>query len=90
MTNPEPRKDSDAPTENENDVKTPFSVADRWWWSGTFRTVLGVIIAYLQWEPISQGPGNWMNWVMFVIGAAVAIWGIVVLIRDYDEHTKSS
>lgn len=89
MTNPTPRDDSAPENEKEQEQK-PFNVADRWWWSGTFRAVLGVVIAYLQWGPISEGIANWMNWVMVAVGIAVAIWGVVDLIRDYEKHTKAN
>lgn len=88
MTNPAPRDDSNAEQDDQSDEKTPFSIRDRWWWSGTFRTVIGFIIAYLQWGPISEGNSNWMNWAMIAVGAAVAIWGIIDLIRDYGKHSQ--
>ena len=89
MTNPTPRDESASDNEKGQEQK-PFNVADRWWWSGTFRAVLGVVIAYLQWGPISEGIANWMNWVMVAVGIAVAIWGVVDLIRDYEKHTKAN
>lgn len=88
MTNPDQRNESEPAKKTGEPDTAPFSVADRWWWSGTFRTVLGVVIAYLQWTPISDGVANWMNWAMVVIGAAVAIWGVSVLARDYSKHSS--
>jgi len=90
MTDPAPRNDSSAEREEKEAEKKPFSANDRWWWSGTFRAVIGAVIAYLQFGPISEGIANWMNWVMVGIGAAVAVWGIIDLVRDYDEHSKGS
>jgi len=90
MTNPAPRDEANAEDSDQDSEKKPFSVADRWWWSGTFRTVIGIVIAYLQFGPISEGHSNWMNWVMVAVGAAVAVWGIYDLIRDYDKHKNDA
>lgn len=87
MTNPAPRDEAHA--DKDQGESEPFSLTNRWWWSGTFRTVIGIVIAVLQWGPISDGYSNWLNFVMIAVGAAVAVWGVIDLIRDYNNHNKA-
>ncbi|HWS58858.1 MAG TPA: hypothetical protein VN257_09980 [Actinotalea sp.] len=74
------------PAEPTGSVPEPVGgpLTDRWWWSGVLRTVVGVgVIAYQ--TPVLQD-GTWLNGAMVVIGAAVAVWGLSVLMQDYRTH----
>jgi hypothetical protein len=60
----------------------PILLQDRWWWSPTLSLVLGSVIAAMQVSALRTG-GVWLNWLVAAIGAAVAVSGLVRLLRAY-------
>lgn len=79
--------DDETPPETEDD--TQIRLQDRWWWSATLSLVLGIVIVMLQFPSLQTG-GVWLNWVVAVIGAAVAVFGLVRLIRAYQVVRSES
>lgn len=81
-TSPEPStpERADEPTEQLNGPLT-----DRWWWSGAFRMIAGGgVVAYQ--VPVLQAEPFALTYVMVALGAAVAVWGVLVLRTDYAIH----
>lgn len=60
-------------------------VPERWWWTGTFRAVLGAAVVIYQWPVISSGEAQVPNWILVAAGAAVVVWGVWVLLRAWRE-----
>ena len=72
---------ADDPIPPETD-DAPMALQDRWWWSPTLSLVLGVVIVGMQWPSLRTG-GVWLNWVVGALGAVVAVFGLVRLLRAY-------
>lgn len=77
---PAPEPEPDEPTE-----ATRPGVPERWWWTGTFRAVLGAAVVIYQWPVISSGEAQVPNWILVAAGAAVVVWGVWVLLRAWRE-----
>lgn len=60
---------------SDGDAAQP-QVHERWWWTGTFRAVLGAIVVGYQWQVIATGEAGPLNWVLAAAGGAVALWGV--------------
>lgn len=60
-----------------------------WWWSGALWMVAGGVIAYYQWPVIENGEAIWGNYLMGVVGVALAVVGVYRLWRDWQaEHVR--
>jgi hypothetical protein len=82
------RPDADA-TEPGEPAQPP--VHERWWWTGTFRAVLGAVVIGYQWSVISTGQATTLTRVMVGLGAAVVLWGLWLLVtawRDKDARQR--
>lgn len=64
------------------DSAAPILLQDRWWWSPTLSLVLGAVITAMQVSALRNG-GVWLNWLVAAIGTAVAVSGLVRLLRAY-------
>ena len=65
-----------------SEAAAPILLQDRWWWSPTLSLVLGGVITAMQVSALRTG-GVWLNWLVAAIGTAVAISGLVRLLRAY-------
>jgi len=61
----------------------PTALRDRWWWSPVLSIVVGLVVIGYQWEQLTGPGGISLNWVVAAIGAAVALTGVVRLVRAY-------
>lgn len=77
---PTPAPEPDEPTE----APRP-GVHDRWWWTGTFRAVLGAAVVIYQWPVISSGEAQVPNWILVAAGAGVVVWGVTILLRAWRD-----
>lgn len=64
------------------DPAAPILLQDRWWWSPTLSLVLGGVITAMQVSALRNG-GVWLNWLVAAVGTAVAVSGLVRLLRAY-------
>jgi len=71
---PRPGPDETRPAGAGDDTPEP-PVHERWWWTGTFRAVLGGVVVGFQWPVISTGEATVLNWAVAAVGAAVVVWG---------------
>jgi len=71
----EPRKTPESPEGDADDAGAEPPVHERWWWTGTFRAVLGGVVVGFQWPVLTTGEATAMNWVVAAVGAAVVTWG---------------
>lgn len=67
--------------------ETPPPVHERWWWTGTFRAVIGAVVAGYQWPVIASGDASVWNWVLAVVGAAIVVWGATLVLTAYRQRT---
>ncbi|GGB94546.1 hypothetical protein [Cellulomonas carbonis] len=75
---------SDASTPEPTPQPEPRpDVRERWWWTGTFRAVLGGAVVGYQWPVISRGEAVPLTWVVAGLGAVVAVWGLWLLVTAY-------
>lgn len=58
-------------------------VHERWWWTGTFRAVLGGIVVGYQWPVLTSGDASTWNWLLAAVGAAVVVWGASLVLTEY-------
>lgn len=87
---PEPTDDSQDRPE-ETTFAGNRSLDSRWWWSPALMIVVGVAVIGYQVSAYTNGGGIWMNAVMIVIGAAVAVAGLVSLWRAREaERAKDA
>ena len=71
------------PVQPRKDAAPSTSLRDRWWWSPTLSIVVGAVVIGYQLEAI-RGPNPlWMNWVVAGLGLAVAVYGLVGLLRAH-------
>lgn len=80
----DPRRDADT---TDDGPDTPEPVHERWWWTGTFRAVLGGVVVGFQWPLISTGEAATMNWVVAAAGAAVVLWGAWIVWTAWREQS---
>lgn len=73
------------PTPTSPDAR-PRSLRDNWWWSGGLWLAGGGAIVFYQWPVIEDGTAFWGNYVMAVLGAAIAGVGAWRLWRDWGVH----
>ena len=73
---------ADEPDPTDAPDETPTSVRDNWWWTPAFAMVAGVVVVVFQYGSIRSG-GVWLNWLVAGIGAVLAGYGLVRLVRDY-------
>ncbi len=57
------------------------ALRDRWWWSPTLSIVIGLVVIGYQLDPLRGDNPLWGNWLVAALGAAVAVWGAVRLVR---------
>lgn len=57
------------------------ALRDRWWWSPTLSIVIGLVVIGYQLDPLRGDNPLWGNWLVALLGAAVAGWGAVRLVR---------
>lgn len=62
----------------------------RWWWSASLPLIVGVVVIGFQISAYRDGGGMWLNAVMIVVGAAVAISGLVGLKKAHAERNVSA
>lgn len=55
----------------------------RWWWTGAYRGVLGALVVGFQAPEIMSGEAHVMNWLVGALGAAAAVWGVVLVAQAY-------
>lgn len=70
----DPRTD-DHPDRPDGPDGPDTPVHERWWWTGTFRGVLGAVVVGFQWPVLTAGEATALNWAVATVGAAVAAWG---------------
>jgi hypothetical protein len=80
-TEPADVEATDQPDGPQQDA--PATARDKWWWSPAVALVMGVVIVTLRWSSLTGTGGNLLNWVVAGLGAAVAVSGVVRLVRDY-------
>ncbi|HEY3547493.1 MAG TPA: hypothetical protein VGK17_15585 [Propionicimonas sp.] len=83
---PKPADAPDDPAMPETTWAGNQPLSGRWWWSPALMLVVGVVVTGYQTGPIRSGNGIVLNWVMAVIGVAVAVAGLVSLRRAHAEH----
>ncbi|MBC7289752.1 MAG: hypothetical protein H5T83_00270 [Actinotalea sp.] len=71
---------------DRTDDPTP-AVHERWWWTGTFRAVLGGIVVGYQWPVLTSGEASVWNWVLAAAGAAVLVWGASMVLTEYRRRS---
>lgn len=70
----EPKAEAGAgPAESRETGNAP---RDRWWFSPVLYILCGTAVAGFQWEPISAGIADWLNWLVLAAGIAVLAYGI--------------
>lgn len=69
---------------SDHDATPP--VHERWWWTGTFRAVLGAVVVGYQWPVLTSGDAIVWNWVLAGVGAAVVAWGAWLLLTAYRDR----
>jgi hypothetical protein len=74
------------PSDEEPSTDAGVPVHERWWWTGTFRAVLGLVVVGYQWGVISTGEAQALNWVVAAVGAAVAAWGLWLVLTAWQER----
>ena len=52
------------------------TLSERWWFSPILYILCGTAVAGFQWEPLSTGGGDWLNWLVLAAGLAVLAYGI--------------
>ena len=62
------------------------SINDNWWWSPALMLIVGLGVIGYQSTPILAGEAIVLNWVMVVIGAVVAVLGLMQLKTAYAAH----
>ena len=82
--------ETEAEAETEADAPAAPSVRDRWWWSPTLNIVAGCGVVAYQWEPITQSKAIFLTWVIAAVGAAVAVVGLVRLVRAYPRSSSGT
>lgn len=81
---------SSEPSTPETDGPTgPASPRDRWWWTGTYRGVLGALVVGFQVPLIRAGDATTANWLVGAVGAAAAVWGAVIVVQAYREQRST-
>lgn len=50
--------------------------SQRWWFSPVLYILCGTAVAGFQWEPISAGIADWLNWLVLAAGLAVLAFGV--------------
>lgn len=63
------------------DGENPAPLTDRWWFSPVLYILAGTAVAGFQWEPISTGGADWLNWLVLAAGLAVLAFGVRALSR---------
>ncbi|WP_155855227.1 hypothetical protein [Actinotalea ferrariae] len=58
-------------------------VHERWWWTGTFRAVLGGVVVGYQWPVLTSGEATVWNWVLAAVGAAIVVVGAWLVLSAY-------
>lgn len=66
------------------------SLTNRWWWQGAVLVITGIAIIGWQWSIVTTGKAIPATWVMIVIGAAVILFGAVMVWRDRPQRVDSS
>lgn len=56
---------------------------ERWWWTGTYRAVLGAVVVGFQWDALSSGDASVWNWVIGGLGAVVVALGLYTVWTAY-------
>jgi hypothetical protein len=74
------------PAEATAEEATP-PVHDRWWWTGTFRAVLGGVVVAYQWPILTSGEAIVWNWVLAAVGAAIVVWGAWLVLTAYRDRS---
>lgn len=59
----------------------PAPLTDRWWFSPVLYILAGTAVAGFQWEPISAGSADWLNWLVLAAGLAVLAFGVKAFYR---------
>lgn len=62
-------------------------VHERWWWTGTFRAVLGGIVVGYQWPVLTSGDASTWNWVLAAVGAVIVVWGASMVLTEYRRRS---
>jgi hypothetical protein len=62
---------------------------ERWWWTGTYRAVLGGAIVGYQSPVLTSGEASTWNWVLAAVGAAVAVWGLSMVWTAYRSRREA-
>jgi hypothetical protein len=89
MTPSHPRSpdQNDGPDQDDGTDEAPRpQVHERWWWTGTFRAVLGGVVVGYQWPVVTAGEAGTLNWVMIAVGAAVCAWGLWLVWQAYQDQ----
>lgn len=71
------------PTPEQDPPQPPPRTQDRWWWTGTYRAVLGAAIVGYQSPVLSSGEATAWNWALAAVGAAVTVWGLALVLGAY-------
>lgn len=69
------------------DGPTTPPVPQRWWWTGTFRAVLGGIVVGYQWPVLTSGDASVWNWVLAAVGAVIVVWGASMVLAEYRRRS---
>jgi len=59
------------------------ALRDRWWWSPTLWTVVGLVVVGYQVEALRGPDPLWLNWVVAGLGLALAVYGAGRLLQAY-------
>jgi type VI protein secretion system component VasK len=77
-----------APTD---DTVAPLPpVHERWWWTGTYRAVLGAAVVGYQGPVFTTGEAQPWNWAVAGIGAVVVVWGLTLVWTAYRARDRAS
>lgn len=78
-------------TDETDDTVAPLPpVHERWWWTGTYRAVLGAAVVGYQAPVITTGEAQPWNWVVAGIGAVVVVWGLTIVWTAYRARDRAS
>jgi hypothetical protein len=57
----------------DSDEQTPTT--QKWWFSNMLQVVAGGAVIAFQWELITTGQANWLNWVVAALGLVILALG---------------